>query len=273
MLDNEARAIFRVRYNQLKRFLLRFRGNNKSDLNIPLTSASEDLKRIGIFFDFLKFNDSITLTNRGREMLLAYENSQEDKERRILRTMFEKDGQLKLHWALICDKREAFTTADLMPIFRDMGYIDLSEGSLLQYIRAFVGWAESAGLCTKAGVKGHTYTILERMTIGLSTKESKEEQPTIIASKKEESEPDTHLSLFKLNSYICDYLADQKHKGDLDLIKIELEKLRGDDLIDDLIINMLEREINMALETKSVIGFATVAQNLKSLRDRYVEGE
>jgi hypothetical protein len=134
-----------------------------------------------------------------------------------------------------------------------------------------VNWAEFAGLCVRAGIKGHTYKILERVVIGSSIGGAKNEQQTINTTEEMIPEIGTHLSLLKLNSYICDYLADQTHEGDLDLIKNEIEKLRGNDLIDDLVIDMLEREIKTALETKSIAVFATVAQSLRSLRNRYIE--
>jgi hypothetical protein len=226
---------------------------------------------VGEVFGLLETNDAVTLSNKGREMLLAYENNQEGNEKRILRTAFEENRQLRLHWAMICDNRELFTMRELVEIFRDMGYSDLSETSLIQYIRAFVDWAEAAGLCAKEGIKGHTYKIFNRMTVGASTTEEKAEKQVAIAIEETNPETETHLGIFKLNSYICDYLADQTHEGDLDIIKNEIEKLRGNRIIDDLTIDMLERFIKTALETKSTAVFAAVAQSLRSLRRKYIE--
>jgi hypothetical protein len=271
MSENKIRAIFRVRYPQLKRLLLRFRGSDKSNRNISSSNVPSDVIRVGEVFGLLETNDDIALTNKGREMLLAYENNQEGNERRILRMAFEKNRQLRLHWAMICDNRELFTVRELVETFRDMGYSDLSESSLMQYIRAFVDWAEVTGLCAKEGIKGHTYKIFDRMTVGASTTEEKAKKQVAIAIEQTNPEMETNLGIFKLNSYICDYLADQTHEGDLDIIKNEIEKLRGNRIIDDLTIDMLERFIKTALDTKSTAVFAAVAQSLRSLRKKYIE--
>ena len=271
MLKNDERAIFRVRYPQLKQLLLRFRGSDKTDQSITSESVRDDLIRVGKIFGMIESNESVRLTNRGREMLLAYENGQAETEKKLLRLTFLQNPQLRLHWALICDRRDSFTTAELSEVFKEMGYADLAETSLRQYIRAFVDWAEVAGLCGKKSFEGHAYTILNRIIIGASESEGRNEAqlaPPIQAVANPENE--LHLSIFKLNSYICDFLADQSHKGDLNAIKIELEKLRGNAAIDDMLIDVLERAINVALETKSMIGFASVAQTLRDFRNRYI---
>jgi len=271
MTKNEERAIFRVRYKQLKQLLQRFSGSDKPDPAISSDRISNDLVRAGILFGLIDSNAHIRLTNKGREMLLAYENGQKEREKELLRVTFNENQQLRLHWALICDKKKEFTTSELTVIFRGMGYDELVDSSLIQYIRAFVDWAEAAGLCVKKGFEGHTYTILEHIVIGASPYEMNMTLPFVVPSLSSGPENALHLSILKLNAYICDFLADQTHQGDLSKIKAELENLRGSALVDDSYIKMLEREIDLALETKSRDVFAVVAQNLRDLRRKYVE--
>jgi len=274
MSENKMRAIFRVRYPRLKLFLLRFRGSAKSNSNVSSKNVPADVITVGEVLGFLQSNDAVTLTNKGREMLLAYGSDQEGNERRILRTAFEKNGQLRLHWAMICDKRELFTMKDLIEVFRDLGYSDLAETSLIQYIRAFVDWSEAAGLCAKDSIKGHTYKILYPMNIGALSSIETLHEDEVVAAEETNPEKEEHVGLFKLNSYICDFLVEPTHEADLDAIKSEIERLRGNGVIDDLILVMLEREINMAMETRSATGFAAVAQTLRDLRNRFVrEGQ
>lgn len=273
MKDDE-RAIFRVRYPQLKEFLLRFRGSDKTDRSITSESVSAELIRVGKVFGMIEANDSVKLTNKGREMLLAYENDQLETQKKLLRSAFLQNHQFRLHWAMICDRRDSFTIAELAEVFRKMDYTDLADTSLRQYIRTFVDWAEVAGLCGKKSFEGHSYAILNRAVIGASESgERNEGQLATPIQAMANPENELHLSIFKLNSYICDFLADQSHKGDLSAIKIELEKLRGNAAIDDMLIDVLERTVNVALETKSVIAFAAVAQTLRDFRKRYIGEE
>jgi len=270
-MKNEERAIFRVRYEQLKQFLLNFRANP--------SPPSLDLIRVGEIFGLmesvdgsLRLDSSLRLTDKGRDMLLAYENDQKENEKNLLRTTFHQNQQLRLHWALVCDGRDSFKTSELTSIFREMGYDELADNSLGQYIRAFVDWAESAGMCGKGGLKGHTYTIVDRIIIGMSEKgEIGESLPTVAIQATTDPESAMHFNILSLNAHICDYLADPSHEGDLKVIKTVMEKLRGNGFIDGLIIDMLEREINIAMETKSKSNLAAVAQSLKDIREKYVE--
>lgn len=265
-------AMFRVRYPKLKQLLLRFRGSDKSTLDVSSNRVSSDLKHVAETLGFLQTagdSTSIALTSKGREMLLAYENNQPDHEKRLLKSAFEQNRELRLHWAAVCDRKEIFTTAELMEVFRDLGYSKVVDTSLRQYIRAFVDWAVVAGLCTKASFKGHSYRILDRMIIGSPTSEGGNARVPRSAMDTVKPQTDDRLNLFKLNSYVCDYLADESHQGDLNKIDAELEGLRGKGYVDDLVIDMLEREIKTALQTRSKVDFAMVAQSLRDIRKRY----
>lgn len=254
----------------MKRFLLQFSGNSRLESNDMSRSVREDCKKIAIELGFLRTD--LNLTPTGATMLTTYEHENVEREIYVLREVLTNNHGFRFHWAWICDKREVFATSDLVRVFRKLGYLEQSKETLKLYIRTLVDWARTAEFCVKTGVKGYTYRILDRIVIGAPDGSTISDGSTTIIREEERPEDIAHRTLFKINAYICDFLADRTHEGDLETIKLELETLRDSEVLDNLIIDLLEKHIITALETKSEIAFAMVAQSLKSLRDRYIEG-
>ena len=211
----------RVKYKPLRIFLLRFRGKNQPDLSDIETKTRSDLINIAKGFALLKDDaGGLSLTSRGHELLSAREKSNGEGERAILRETLKNDFDFRFHWAWICDGREKFKTSDLVKLFRKIGYADLKDSSLLQYIRAFINWATSAGLCVQSG--GNYYKILKRMVIGTGEEGlHTDEGATTITFTSEDAEGLARLSLLTLNAHVCDYLADESHQSDLREIERE----------------------------------------------------
>lgn len=260
----------RVKFKPVKELLLRFRGKNEPDLSDMESKGRLDLINVAKAYGFLKENAGmLSLTPRGDELLSAHERFNGEGARTVLREALKNDFDFRFHWAWVCDNRDEFKTADLAKVFRKIGYSDLKDSSLLQYIRNFTNWAMSAGLCVKSG--GNYYKILKRMVIGIGEEGLQiAEKSTTVTFTSEDTEELARLSLLTLNAHVCDYLADESHQSDLGLIERELESLRDFGVLDDFAVNMLEREIRVAMESKSYVALAMVAQSLRDLRKEYL---
>ncbi len=271
MTEHEKANFEKVGYEPFKKYLRRYAGNGLPKAGDLPRRTRDNCKKMAKALHLLReANGHLTLTKKGEELVKAYTLNSKEREIAILRETLKENDHFRLHWAWICDNRERFTTTELIPVFRKIGYSNVKDESLKVYIRSYIDWARSAQLCTRSGIQGQTHKILIRMKIGEMEGISSETVEPIIIRDDESPERIAHFSLYKLNAYICDFLADETHEGDLKLIMSELEKLRKSDIFDDLIIDLLEGQITTALETRSAIAFAILAQALRNIRERYI---
>lgn len=262
--EDSGRLPYRVSYDMLTQFLGRFRVSkvlHKRELE-DLTWLS-DRKRVWSILGFLEIpaKDVYRLTAKGEQFL----NSSSDTQTALFMEALLDYEPFRYLWARICDMRENFTVEGIAPVLKD--HTHTTDKQAVIHAQKVTNWAKSVGLAGSK-YKGN-YRILHRVTLGKSPRERDRLENHHVESPRQRIS-----SMHRLNLLISDFLAEEEPKAeenDLIQIKALLDEIRKEDLWDDTIIDMLEREIRHALKVEAHSAFQLVGKTLKDIRKRYLE--
>lgn len=260
--ESEKELTYRVSYQQLMEFMDRFRvGPELHNSALEHLSWLSERKRICEILDYVEIlPNGCALTPYGSDFLILGSN---ERKRHFKQRLLENNS-FRYLWAKICDGRDSFTSEEIAPLVKKHLNVSTKKQAKI-YASKLANWVKSVGLASTR-YKGR-YHILERSVIGRSVKNKEEVQTSL-----EEPSKDYQSNLYRLNAYISDFLSDEEHEIELFLIEGLLEKIRKEDVWDDIVIDMLEREIHYALEVRKHSAFQLVGKSLRDLREEYLEG-
>jgi DNA-binding MarR family transcriptional regulator len=179
-------------------------------------------------------------------------------------------------------KNEGYEKVDreiVSRIINNVNGLNWKTGTMMSHGRKFLNWLKNAGLVEETKRRGNYNVSSDLKRISPMTTFQTPSIQKIIKlpiqeriTKKIEIPQIKHYHLYKLNTYICDFLVDETNEIDLILIEQELENIRNEGIIEPYVINMIEREIHYALKDNTHKAMKLVGKNLKEIRKRFLEG-
>ena len=189
----------------------------------------------------------------------------------------EIDNRYRYVWSAVCNKiGDNFKKTDITDFFlriSDLTGDIYADSTAKGYSGTFLAWAKAAGVCKKIGSGkktiftitnyfNYSYELPSEDTIETNTDEFK----TIATSDTE----DIKNELIKLHILTLDFVSDMANDEDLIEIKQILHDIKEKQVVDELIIDMLTDDIEMALASHDPNVKTLLGKALIRLRKRYL---
>jgi len=207
----------------------------------------------------------VSLTERGRQVIHAADDTEESqtvrsalmelpKVRVIVEVLKERlQGKDQQYFKL---EYVANVLREVEPTLR------VSDETMRVYALRFVSWLKAARIVARAGGKAYAFR----------TNGNSHTIPTVVEPQVIQVESPVE-PIYRLSTIIAGLLSDPEHKVSEGEVMGILDEVAESGKIDHVLLEMLKRELKLAVETHDRKIIALAGRNLKDIRRRYIEIE